>query len=326
MHEAEQAASDTIEIADSQNSNTSTIFNILIAHPKKIEVDPNIGQKESHNNQTLKHYHSLPLEMLSLDHLDNFKGLINKKLFVVGEERDSLLMESLNKLLGVFAEHTQHRDTVPERIYADLKSAEQLQLPLPSNELLDHCPDKEIKTVEEKFEKELKSHRGVSGYFFCDERLQYYSRTFYSLSLDVTDIPTKEALASFKLLDVFYTEQGSKDYARRINSSWCTGSNTTDNCFDLEVHSRGSPPLNVSRFATPLLCSVLVSKFLCIPRDNKLLILSPDVLVSFNVHTNQTSTESDFIRVEITGTKKDADKIWSYFFSMLQSVQVWLVC
>ena len=313
--EAEQAASDTTEMIDSHNTNNSTIFNIMIAHPIDIEVDPKIGQKEGHYNQPLKHYHSLPLESLSLDHLDNFKNLINKELYIVGEEKDSLLMD----LLEVTAEHTQHGENIPKQFYPSQRSAEQLQLALPSNELLKQCSDKEIKPIEEKFKRELESHRGVSGYFFCDEELNFFSRKFFSLPLSVSDIETKEALASFKLLDVFYTEKGDKDYCRRITSTLYESPNTTSKFFDLKVCRGREKTLNVSRFATPLLCSVLVSHFLCIPRDNKLLILSPDVFVSFRVHTK---SGPDFIRVEISGTGEDTDKIWSYFFSMLQSVKV----
>ena len=275
--------------------------------------------KQSDSVQTVVFCHSLPFEMLSIEHLGNFTNLINKQLYVVLDQKDPPLLDLLSKLFDVDANYEKN---VPENFSLLRIGAKQLHIPQPSTDLLNHCPDQEIKTMEEKYRTDLISHHGASGYFFVSKCNGFYSRSFYSMSQEVSAITSKEALASFKLLDPFYTESGQRDFSKRIGSTWNPSSITSSSKhFDFRAYYKGA--LNVSRFVTPLISSLLISKFMLMPRNGKIVLLSPDIMVSFDVHTRD-SLEKDFVRVTICSESDEdvSNDVWHYFLSLLRSSEV----
>jgi hypothetical protein len=290
------------------------IFNILIAHSLSAPIAP----KESDDNQTVVFCHSLPFEMLSADHFDNFKSLVNKQLYLVQDTKDPALQKLLSRLFNVEAKHMR---SVPESFNLKCLDAMQLDIAPPSPEILNHVPDSELKPVDESFRAELESHCGKSGYFFLSQEGDFYSRSFYSVSLEASDVAMRKALVSFKLLDSFYSQDGSKGFSKRIMSKWNASSSLASKHFDFRACYKRD--MNVSRFFTSLISSLLISKFMLIPKNDKIMLLSPDIMVSFHVHT-QDDSKSDFVRVTIC---KESDQdvsvyIWQYFLSILRSNEV----
>ncbi|XP_063688838.1 uncharacterized protein LOC134821938 [Bolinopsis microptera] len=300
----------------SQSKKDPVLFNILVAHSAATPLLPETGQKQN-DNETVVFCHSLPYEMLSIEHLNNFKNLVNKQLYVVQDAKDPALLDLLSKLLGVEASHEK---SVPDIFNLKRGDAKQLQISPPSTDLLNYCPEQELKLFDERFREDLENHLGKSGYFFVSKCNGFFSKNFYNMSLDVSEIEMKEALVSFKLLDPFYTESGTKDFSKRISSSWNTNVNESS-ANHVEFRVMYHETLNVSRFATPLICSLLISRFMLIPRDGKLLIVSPDLLLAFHVNTQEGF---DFVRVEICSESDQiiTKEIRQYFSSLLRSREV----
>ena len=285
------------------------VYNVFIVHDQDLDLDLDI----KYNCSKTVIFHKIKLEEFSYRDAELLRCLSNRRLVAGGD------VQLLANLLGVLDEHIQQAvlEPLPSRFF-NSSTTDTLDMVPPPQTLLDTAGIVKFSGEEQVIVEE---HSNKSGFFFLAG--EYCLRGLYG---NVAGGEEEErALSLLGLRLPYFSCQGEQLYSERVTP--LPGSPPAPNQVLVRVQlyspTPSSQPLNVSRFAVPMLCSRLVEMFLLKPGHQGILLIDPTVALTFSI-ANVGS--GDFITFNLEMQEnKYALEINRFILSLLKQVILLIV-